>query len=100
MVRFIVWFAGLVALAGLGAFLWFSGMLDPLLAEVGLGQEGAESQTENSGTPERELATGNDTSNDALEQDLEMLDAHLNAYTASEAEVESSLQDTPVQQEY
>lgn len=104
MLKLGLWFGGVVVLAGVGAWVWFGGMLDPLLSEVGLGLE--EQRVETPAPAARnqqlqsELTTGANISNQALEEDLGALDAQLNAYGAAADEVNQSLQDQPVTQEY
>lgn len=104
MLKLALWFGGLVVLAGVGVWVWFGGMLDPLLSEVGLGSEEQEVQTPAPTTrnqqPQSELVTGANASNQALEEDLGALDTQLNAYGATSVEVDQSLQDQPVTQEY
>lgn len=105
MLKVLLWLGGLVVVAGVGVWLWFGGMLDPLLTEVGLVErpmmpdESGTAQTKPS-TNSSELTTGRDTSDPALEQDLKNLDAQLNSYNETSATVDQSLQDEPVQQEY
>jgi len=101
MVKLALWFVGFVAVAGIGAWLWFGGMLDPLFSEFGLSQEETPTPTTNEQPQiQSELSTGGNTSDQALEQDLSTLDTQLSAYGESSAEVDSSLQDQAVTQEY
>ncbi|MBP9711362.1 MAG: hypothetical protein KBD50_03855 [Candidatus Pacebacteria bacterium] len=100
MVKLALWFAGLVAVVGIGAWLWFGGMLDPLLSDFGLAQNEEPATTNEQPQIESELSTGSDTSDQALEQDLSTLDTQLGAYNESSAEVDGSLQDQAVVQEY
>ena len=101
MVKLALWFGGLVAVLGIGAWLWFGGMLEPLLSEVGLsGMQQKEAPDTANQQPQSELATGKNTSDQALEEDLGALDVQLNAYSETSAELDQSLQDQPVTQEY
>ncbi len=102
MIKLVLGFAGLVALGGLGAWVWFGGMLDPLLTEVGLSQQEAPTPTPQQQQPQSqsELATGKDTSDEALDEDLDTLDAQMSAYGEASAAVDESLTDQSVQQEY
>jgi hypothetical protein len=103
MLKLALWLGGLIAIIGIGAFLWFGGMLDPLLSEVGLNKDSMEEEPvpqEVQQQPQSELTTGNDTSDQALEQDLKGLDAQLGAYGETSATVDESLEDKPVIQEY
>jgi hypothetical protein len=104
MVKVALWLGGLVLVVGIGAWLWFGGMLDPLLAEVGLGsgmqEEEIPQEEARQEAPQSELTTGSDTSDQALEQDLKNLDAQLGAYGETSAAVDQSLADEPVTQEY
>ena|SRR3989344_8374271 len=101
MLKLALWFGGLVAVLGIGAWLWFSGMLEPLLSEVGLSEMQQEEAPDTANQqPQSELTTGTDTSDQALEDDLGALDAQLNAYSETSAELDQSLSDTPIQQEY
>lgn len=101
MLKLGLWFLGLVALAGAGAWLFMSGALNPLLSEAGLTQEQLQPpSTENASQSQSELTTGTDTSDQALEDDLRSLDAEIDAYGESSAQVDQSLEDQPVTQEY
>jgi hypothetical protein len=101
MLKLALWFGGLVAALGIGAWLWFGGMLEPLLSEVGLNSTKQEETADTANQqPQSELTTGTDTSDQALEDDLGALDAQLNAYSETSAELDQSLNDQPVTQEY
>lgn len=104
MLKIALWLGGAVLLVGVGVWLWFGGMLDPLLTEVGIGntmeQEEVPQQENRATQPQSELTTGSDSSDQALEQDMKNLDAQLGAYGEASAGVDKSLQDEPVTQEY
>ncbi|MDZ4225932.1 MAG: hypothetical protein U1C66_00375, partial [Patescibacteria group bacterium] len=50
--------------------------------------------------PPSELMTGSDASDQALEEDVSQLDAEFAAYSETSAELDSSLEDEPGEQEY
>lgn len=98
----IVIYIVLVLLLG-GVGLWAAGAFNGLTSALNLNilqpQEEVEEEQEQQ-APQNELATGSDSSNQALEQDLGQLDAELGAYSETEAELDQSLADEPVEQEY
>lgn len=99
MSKVLIWLGVLliVVIAGIG--LWWSGMLGDFIAAI---TASPVEQEQTSDTPEQqsELATGGDTSDQALDQDTAALDAQLDAYTNASAAVDESLEDDPIEQEY
>ena len=88
-----------VAVAG----LWWAGVLDGLTSKLNLNilqnEEMTEAPAPEPQEPQSELTTGNDASNEALEEDLGMLDAQLEGYSEASSELDASLEDEPVEQD-
>lgn len=85
------------------AGLWWAGLLSGLTSQLDLdilnGEETTEETTMQQEEPESELATGDNSSDEALEEDLNALDAQLGAYSESSSELDASLEDEPVEQD-
>ena len=99
----VLWGCGLVLLFVIAGGLWWAGFFDGLTSALKLDILSEEQQSEpapQQQTSESELATGNDSSDQALESDLSQLDAELESYSEAEAELDSSLEDESVEQEY
>lgn len=100
----VLWGCGLTLLVAIGAGLWWMGVFNGLTSSLHLDilnhpqKEVAEEQAEV--PPPSELATGSDSSDQALEEDMSQLDAELEAYNETSAELDSSLEDESVPQEY
>ncbi len=86
----------------LAALSW-AGLLDGLTSKLDLdilnNEEVAEEQTPMAVEPQSELATGNNNSDQALEDDLQTLDAELGTYNEASSELDASIDDQPVEQD-
>jgi len=93
----------LVLLLG-GVGLWAAGAFDGLTSALNLDilnpQEEMAEEQEQPQEPQNELMTGSNASDQALEQDVNQLDAELEAFNESSAELDSSLEDESIEQEY
>lgn len=98
----VLWGCGVALVLAIGAALWWAGVFESLTSALNLDvateQESAEQQEQQ--MPPNELATGSDSSDEALEEDLDQLDAELESYSETSAELDSSLEDEQVEQEY
>ncbi len=104
MSKVITWIIVLLVVAALGAGLWWSGFIDPWLAQLGLTPAEEEvtevgNETERQTQPQSELTTGANTSDQALGQDAAALDAQMEAYGQASSDLDSSLNDQPVVQD-
>ncbi len=86
-----------VVLAGAG--VWWSGLIDPWFTDMGFIAEEQQEAEEQAQTQQSELSTGGDASDEALDQDLNTLDAQLDVYNESSSELDASLSDEPVKQD-
>lgn len=91
-----------VFIAG-GVLLWWAGLLDGLTSNLNLNilhpNTAMTEDTIQSQGSEPELETGDDTSDQALEQDLQQLDAEFQTYGETSSDLDASLQDEPVEQD-
>jgi len=87
-----------VLLAGLS----WAGLLDKLTSKLDLdilNNEEVAEETAPMAEPQSELATGNNASDQALEDDLQALDAELGTYNEASSELDASIDDQPVEQD-
>lgn len=100
----VLWGCALTLLVAIGAGLWWMGIFNGLTSALHLDilsqQEEMPQEVAEEPAPQNELATGSDSSDQALEEDMSQLDAELEAYGQTSAELDSSLEDESVPQEY
>lgn len=100
----VLWGCGVALVLAVGAGLWWMGVFNGLTSALHLDilnqQEEVMSEEQQEQAPSNELATGSDSSDQALEDDLSQLDAELESYNETSAELDSSLEDESVPQEY
>lgn len=105
MSKAAVWSITIAAVLVLGAGAWWAGFFDDLTSKLNLDiLQDEEQAVENTpepapSEPQSELTTGNDASNEALDEDLQALDAQMGAYGESSSELDASLNDEPVEQD-
>ena len=81
--------------------LWWVGALEGLTSALNLNilQEEMVEEEVPQATPQSDLTTGSDTSDEALEEDLGTLDAQLDSYGETSSELDAGLEDEPVEQD-
>ncbi|TSC69686.1 MAG: hypothetical protein G01um101456_38 [Parcubacteria group bacterium Gr01-1014_56] len=98
------WIIGLGIAALIGVGLWWSGVFASLMSQVASGpQEQATTtpQTAQNTTPVNDLPTGSsDGSDAAIVQDSAAVDAQLSALSSDSANIDNSINDKPVSQEF
>jgi hypothetical protein len=96
MSKVVVSIAVVLLLTAGVAGLWWAGFLDSFIPKTEMVEETSAPETP---TPASELSTGGNNSDEALEQDLQTLDAQLTGYSETSSELDASLADEPVEQD-
>ncbi|MBX4192213.1 hypothetical protein KW798_01880 [Candidatus Parcubacteria bacterium] len=94
------WIIGIIVIAAVGAGLWYSGVLTPLLS-MGSPTATTTVQTTTAAPSSSGLPTSDaDSSDDALVKDAAAVDAQIEGLNQDSASVDQSLNDKPVEQSY
>ena len=103
MLKTLLWIFIILIIVGGGVYLWWSGILAsfiPSMTPAATQTETQNQQQQVAEQPQGSLPSGNDTSDQALEQDVAAFDAQMAAYGSASSQVDQSLNDKPVTQEY
>lgn len=103
MAKVLIWGGIIVLIAGAGAALWFTGTLEAWITQMTtteIPQEEQKTTQQQPQPPPSELSTGSNSSDQALAEDTSALDAQIAAYGEASTELDKSMSDQPVVQEY
>lgn len=92
---------GVVIIVAVAAVLWYMGILAPLLGGGAVSETPTTTQQQVTQGPPSDLPTqSNDTSDAAIAQDAAAIDAEISALTSDSGQMDQSMNDKSIEQEY